>query len=135
METVGLSPSESLEDFAVRSDLAAALAAGEHAMLTAGDLASAREWFTAAARCALSHENTEGLARAALGLGGLWVHEHRTSVEASRVAAWQRLALERLFSRITFGYSTGQPIGSGGGLRGWYLGPNTRRRGPCSVGV
>ena len=42
METVGLSPSESLEDFAVRSDLDAALAAGEHAMLTAGDLASAQ---------------------------------------------------------------------------------------------
>ena len=65
-------------------------------MLRDGDLLSAREWFTAAGRAALDGEDTEGLARAALGLGGLWVHEHRTAVEASRVAAWQRRALQQL---------------------------------------
>ena len=51
---------------------------------------------TAAAQTALIAKNYEGLARAALGLGGLWVHEHRTAVAAARVAAWQRLALEQL---------------------------------------
>ena len=39
------------------------------------------------------------LGEAALGLGGLWVHEHRGAIEATRVETWQRTALEELDPR------------------------------------
>ena len=72
------------------------LLAGEKALLEQGDLAASRRWFESAARAALNTDDVSALARAALGLGGLWVHEHRTAVYAARVRTWQREALERL---------------------------------------
>lgn len=56
-----------------------ALAAGEHALLENGDLRTGREHFETAYRRAEQAGDADGLARAALGLGGVWVHEHRTS--------------------------------------------------------
>jgi len=76
--------------------LAAALQHGKAALLERGDLATARGHFQAAARSALALGDIDCLGRAALGLGGLWVHEHRTAIEGSRVTAWQRRALEEL---------------------------------------
>jgi len=73
-----------------------ALVMGERALFNAGDLAAARPWFESAARAALCVGDAPVLARATLGLGGLWVHEHRTAVEAARVEAWQRHALALL---------------------------------------
>jgi hypothetical protein len=72
------------------------LVEGERALYVEGNLQVARRWFDAAARAALERDDSEGLARAALGLGGLWVHEHRTAVDAARNAAWQRRALAQL---------------------------------------
>src|SRR5664279_3841602 len=76
--------------------LAAALQHGKAALLERGDLATARGHFQAAARSALALGDIDCLGRAALGLGGLWVPEHRTAIEGSRVTAWQRRALEEL---------------------------------------
>jgi tetratricopeptide (TPR) repeat protein len=54
-----------------------------HAELSAGNLRMARAWFRRAADHATGA--TE-LAEAALGLGGIWVHEHRTAAE--RASFW-----------------------------------------------
>jgi hypothetical protein len=56
-------------------------------------------WFDAAYREAECRGDERGMARAALGLGGLWVHEHRTAADAARVRARQRDALARLDPR------------------------------------
>ncbi len=40
--------------------------------------------------------DAEGMAIAALGLGGIWVHEHRASLDKARVESLQRSALARL---------------------------------------
>ncbi len=66
------------------------------ALLIEGDLRAARNLYETAAQFGLEHDDPETLARAALGLGGLWVHEHRTAVEAARIATWQQRALTRL---------------------------------------
>src|SRR5439155_399794 len=49
-----------------------------------------------AARTAEKEQNPVALARAALGLGGVWVGEHRLTHDAERVLALQRRALEAL---------------------------------------
>jgi hypothetical protein len=72
------------------TDLAAE--AGQ-ALLEAGRLAAAREEFWRAADAA---DDAIALARAALGLGGLWVDEHRSTFERARVSGLQRRALARL---------------------------------------
>ncbi|WP_062354255.1 hypothetical protein [Herbidospora yilanensis] len=71
-----------------------ALAAGEHALHTEGDLRAARQWFEPAWRGAEGDGDHEGMARSALGLGGVWVHEHRTAEAEStvRTRQWQALA-------------------------------------------
>jgi DNA-binding SARP family transcriptional activator len=69
------------------------LARGASALLDDGDLRAGRRWFGAARRAAESTGDGEAMAHAALGLGGLWVHEHRTSAEAALVRSWQRHAL------------------------------------------
>jgi hypothetical protein len=80
----------------VSGELNGILSRGERALLDDGDLATARPLFEVAARGALAVDDDQTLARAALGLGGLWVHEHRGAIEAARMAAWQRRALSRL---------------------------------------
>ncbi|MGE0680060.1 MAG: hypothetical protein AB7P69_03985 [Candidatus Binatia bacterium] len=70
----------------------------EHAeaVLACGQLAAARPLFHRAARLAETEEDPFILARAALGLGGVWVREHRLLEEAERVSALQRQALAML---------------------------------------
>src|SRR6185312_13674526 len=48
------------------------------------------------AEVAEAEGDPETLARAALGLGGVWVREHRLTEEAERVGALQRRALDAL---------------------------------------
>ncbi|MEV0582114.1 hypothetical protein [Nonomuraea sp. NPDC050310] len=74
-------------------DLEFTLKGGEHALHAEGDLRAGRRWFESAYRAAELGGDGEGLARAALGLGGVWVHEHRTAAEAAAVRARQKRAL------------------------------------------
>lgn len=69
------------------------LAAGERSLLDEGDLRTSRIRFDAAYREAERWGDGQGMARAALGLGGLWVHEHRMAAVAGMVRARQRTAL------------------------------------------
>lgn len=66
------------------------------AVLACGRLAEARPLFQQAARTAEREGDPAALARAALGLGGVWVSEHRLADDAERVLALQRRALEAL---------------------------------------
>jgi hypothetical protein len=76
---------------------AAALAVDwAEAVLACGRLAEARPLFHRAAHMAEAEGDAVAFARAALGLGGVWVREHRLVAEAERVAALQRRALDAL---------------------------------------
>ena len=55
-------------------------------LLEAGRLADARVAFWDGAERADRTDDPTALADAALGLGGIWVHEHRTALERARVA-------------------------------------------------
>jgi tetratricopeptide (TPR) repeat protein len=66
------------------------------AVQLSGRLAEARKLFDRAARAAVAEQNTVELARAALGLGGVWVGEHRARAEWERVIGLQRRALAEL---------------------------------------
>ncbi|MFI6320116.1 hypothetical protein ACIBG8_21445 [Nonomuraea sp. NPDC050556] len=74
-------------------DVEAALVAGERALHSDGDLQASRRLFDEAYQAADREGDGPALARAALGLGGLWVHEHRTAADAGMVRARQRRAL------------------------------------------
>ncbi len=87
--------SSSLPEQSCARDVTGLLIAGEHALFENGDLVSARIAFTQAARESLRSGPPEALAQAALGLGGLWVHEHRTAAEHP-VTALQQRALAQL---------------------------------------
>ncbi|MFC5822797.1 hypothetical protein [Nonomuraea insulae] len=78
------------------SDLETALAQGERALFEHGDLRTARSWFDAAYRQAETCCEPQALARAALGMGGVWVFEHRTAAESETVRARQQHALSLL---------------------------------------
>jgi tetratricopeptide (TPR) repeat protein len=66
------------------------------ATLLCGRLAEARAQFDLAAAAAEREGEPVLLARAALGLGGVWANEHRDPVERERVLALQRRALDGL---------------------------------------
>lgn len=66
------------------------------AVLACGRLADARPLFQHAVRAADREGNPQALARAALGLGGVWLSEHRLADEAERVRALQWRALDAL---------------------------------------
>src|SRR5947209_18487436 len=70
-----------------------ALARGAHALYAEGDLRTAREWFGAAYLDAERAGDAEAMAAAVLGLGGLWVHEHRTAAGGEVLRARLRRAL------------------------------------------
>jgi hypothetical protein len=77
------------------------LESGERALHVCGDLRTAREAFDLAFEQAERARDPHDMARAALGLGGMWVHERRSAVDAARVEARQRLALAQLDPRCT----------------------------------
>jgi len=66
------------------------------AVLCGGRLTEARELFDAAAAMAQLQAEPILAAKAALGLGGTWVNEHRDRAERERVLALQRAALSGL---------------------------------------
>jgi tetratricopeptide (TPR) repeat protein len=66
------------------------------AVLACGRLADARPLFWRAAQVAEAEGDAVALARAALGLGGVWVREHRMTDDSARVEALQRRALANL---------------------------------------
>jgi hypothetical protein len=72
------------------------LARAEQALHADGDLRASRALFETAYGDAERAGDVEALARAALGLGGLWVHERRGMVDATTVRARQRHALSLL---------------------------------------
>ncbi|MDP9799724.1 hypothetical protein J2S43_008236 [Catenuloplanes nepalensis] len=61
---------------------------------TDGDLSTGRDRFEAAYRAAQRDADGDAMAVAALGLGGLWVHEHRTYAGAEQVRLRLRQALD-----------------------------------------
>jgi hypothetical protein len=105
------------------------------ALLERGRLAAARVQFWADADAAEARGDGDALGRAALGLGGVWVHEHRSRLERARVLGLQRRALaslapdsplaHRLRTRLTAedAYLVQQPEGPLGELE------SARRRG------
>jgi tetratricopeptide (TPR) repeat protein len=66
------------------------------AVLACGRLTEARAAFEAATNAAEHSGDPTQLARAVLGLGGVWVHEHRNAAVRQRVLAMQRTALAAL---------------------------------------
>ncbi|SEG23176.1 AAA ATPase domain-containing protein [Nonomuraea solani] len=66
------------------------------AVLLCGRLSDARTMFDQAAAAATREGDVPRLARAAIGLGGVWVDEHRTRIEWERVTGVQRRALAAL---------------------------------------
>ena len=76
-----------------RLGLVELLRRGERALLVEGCLRSSRQWFETAYREAESAGRVDEMASAALGLGGCWVHEHRTAAEAAELEARQRRVL------------------------------------------
>lgn len=68
---------------------------GIEALHARGDLQTSRRYFDAAYRAAERDGDAVSLAHAALGLGGLWVHEHRSATVATLVEQRQRDALAR----------------------------------------
>jgi tetratricopeptide (TPR) repeat protein len=81
----------------------ALLAEGVSALVDAGDLAEARRWFDAAFREAERLGDAEAMAEAALGLGGLWVHEQRTLAGSTLLTQRLRQALSLVDHRSALG--------------------------------
>ncbi len=75
------------------ADIGSRLAAGAHALTADGDLVTSRERFEAAYREAERAGDAGAIAAAALGLGGLWVHEQRTLAGSAQLHARLRHAL------------------------------------------
>lgn len=65
-------------------------------LLRAGRLAEARAAFAREAEVAERSGDDEALARAALGAGGLWVHDQRSQLDRARVADLRLRAVRRL---------------------------------------
>jgi hypothetical protein len=76
-----------------KSGIESLLSGGEQALHVDGDLRGSRDWFDAAYRAAELEGDCAAMAVAALGLGGLWVHEQRGVVAAVLVDVRVRRAL------------------------------------------
>jgi hypothetical protein len=72
------------------------LADGSRATFVHGDLRAGRERYEAAYGLARQDGDAAGMAAAALGLGGIWVHEHRTAAASVQLEARLRHALALL---------------------------------------
>ena len=70
------------------------LLAGTRALEVDGDLQASRRWFDAAYDAAEAICDGNGMARAAIGMCGQWVQEHRTMAAAALVQARLRHALD-----------------------------------------
>lgn len=70
------------------------LLAGTRALEVDGDLQASRRWFDAAYDAAATVHDGNGMARAAIGLCGQWVQEHRTMAAAALAQARLRYALD-----------------------------------------
>jgi deoxyribodipyrimidine photolyase-like uncharacterized protein len=70
---------------AAADDIEQLLLAGERALLVEGNPRAGRDWFEAAYLAAEQRGHAQTVARAALGMGGLWLDEHRTAAEVARV--------------------------------------------------
>ncbi|RSM40531.1 SARP family transcriptional regulator [Amycolatopsis balhimycina DSM 5908] len=81
-----------------------ALAAGEHALLEDGDLRTSREHFETAYLRAERAGDADALARAVLGLGGVWVHEHRTAAGSASLLTRLRYAQEAVDPASSLGH-------------------------------
>jgi tetratricopeptide (TPR) repeat protein len=81
---------------ALEVPLAALAVERAESVLACGLLAEARPLFLLAARVAEREGDASALARAALGLGGVWVSEHRQADDAERMLALQRRAQDAL---------------------------------------
>lgn len=68
----------------------------DEALHQRGSLRDSRELHTQAYRLAQTAGDAEAMAAAALGIGGLWVHEHRAAHESAQVEARQRRGLTDL---------------------------------------
>ena len=66
---------------------------GNDALHEVGDLRAARSWFEQAHRAADRAGDADAMATAALGIGGLWVHEHREAAAWAQAMSWQRRSL------------------------------------------
>jgi hypothetical protein len=105
------------------------LQAGTRALSVEGDLTAARVWFEQAYQAAEPIGDRRTMAAAALGLGGLWVHEHRSVTVAMTVEQRMRHAVSlldagspaalRLRVRLAgeAGYRRRRPHGGAGGAR------------------
>lgn len=74
-------------------DAELALLAAEQALHVDGDLRTGRQWSEAAHRAAERQGDDLAMARASLGMSGLWVHEHHRAADATTIRAHQRHAL------------------------------------------
>lgn len=79
------------------------LADGTHALTVDGDLNVSRERFESAYRLAEADEDGEGMAAAALGMSGIWVHEERTARASAVLTARLRTALTLVDDESTVG--------------------------------
>ncbi|GAA4629893.1 hypothetical protein GCM10023196_053080 [Actinoallomurus vinaceus] len=84
------------EEAGLADPVAALLVEWAQTVLMAGRLAEARVLFGRAVDAATTEGDRIELARAALGLGGVWVNEHRSRPDRERVLGLQRNALAAL---------------------------------------
>lgn len=80
-------------EVAALGDLASLIESGRHALHEIGDLNTSRHWFELACQAAEPESDHQALAEAAIGLGGLWLHEHRNAAVRARVQFWQSRAI------------------------------------------
>lgn len=78
------------------SELQTLLDEGTRAVVVEGDLRTGRDRFERAYRIAESVGDERAMAVAALGFGGLWLHEHRTVAGSALLESQLRRALELL---------------------------------------
>ncbi|MCO6010768.1 AAA family ATPase [Actinoallomurus purpureus] len=84
------------EEAGLADPVAALLVEWAQTVLMSGRLADARVLFGRAVDAATTERDPIELARAALGLGGVWVNEHRSRSDRERVLGLQRRALAAL---------------------------------------
>src|SRR3954470_7332205 len=85
------------------NELEELLARGESALACDGDLHAARRHFEEAYQVAERLADGRGMALAALGVGGIWVHEQRTVTGLTLLQSRLRQALSYVDSRSPLG--------------------------------